>query len=212
MELSNLISNWSKAQKAGAVLPCPRCGKDMADELSHNAMSRRADIFVCSTCGMEEALCDMGHRTDKLEEWFISRAILKNPDVRKSDSTYKIRVQKDIILKNEDIDDIMCTALEGGITYWCCKAEVIEDKYFGEYASDQISRGGSLRLYDAEEDEIYDLTLEKFLKGFALACEIGAADNEGWFHDDGSVDAGMIDANGADVIIQYALFGEIVFG
>ena len=58
----------------------------------------------------------------------------------------------------------MCTALEGGINYWCCKAEVVGE-YLGEYASEQISRGGELKLYDAEEDEVYTLTLDKLLKG-----------------------------------------------
>ena len=43
----------------------------------------------------------------------------------------------------------MATALDGGITYWCNKAEVIGG-YLGEYASDQISRGGKLKLYDYE--------------------------------------------------------------
>ena len=74
-------------------------------------------------------------------------------------------------VRNEDIDDIMVSALEGGINYWCRKAEV-KGGYLGEYASDQISRGGELILHDTED----------------------------------------IDAEDADCIIQYALFGDVIYG
>jgi len=76
----------------------------------------------------------------------------------------KMKVEFEVVVTNEDIDDIMCSALEGGINYWCCKAEVIGE-YLGEYGSEQISRGGMLKLHDLEEDAVYELTKEKFLKG-----------------------------------------------
>ena len=46
----------------------------------------------------------------------------------------------------QDIDDIMCTALDGGITGWCRAAKPV-GKRLGEYAHEQIARGGSLMLY-----------------------------------------------------------------
>lgn len=33
-----------------------------------------------------------------------------------------VSVTLEIVLTQEDIDDIMCGALEGGITYWCDEA------------------------------------------------------------------------------------------
>lgn len=114
------------------------------------------------------------------------------------------------MLTDEDIDDIMVCALEGGINYWCCAAEVVGD-YLGEYASEQISRGGTLKLYDIEdEDEVYELDLGKFLNGFKLWIENGY-DNCGALQQDGTVDCCYIDAACADEIIQLALFEEIVF-
>ena len=113
-------------------------------------------------------------------------------------------------LTEKDIDDIMCCALEGGINYWCCDAEVVGE-YLGEYGSEQISRGGKLKLYDAESDDVWELTLEKFLKGFKLWVENGR-DEYGALKSDGGVDAGEIDAACADEIIQFALFDEIIFG
>ena len=108
-----------------------------------------------------------------------------------------------------DIDDIMCTALEGGITSWCRAAKPV-GKMLGEYGHEQIARGGSLMLYDAESSDKWELTLDKFLRGLALAIESGAAvtiDAES-----GYIDTSDVDAECADMIIQFALFGDLVFG
>ena len=83
-----------------------------------------------------------------------------------------VSVTLEIVLTQEDIDDIMCGALEGGITYWCDEAKVVGD-YLGEYGSEQIARGGKLRLhlpepFDKDETEYYELDLEKFKKGVEL--------------------------------------------
>ncbi len=50
-------------------------------------------------------------------------------------------------ISTEDIDDIVTTALED-TCYWCKRAEV-KGKYLGEFASEQISRGGILVLHDS---------------------------------------------------------------
>ena len=131
-------------------------------------------------------------------------------NVKKNGRYYHLSIERTIKLSDQDIDDIMAGALEGGINYWCCKAEVIEDEYLGEYASEQISRGGSLRLYDSEEDETYDLTLEKLITGFVAACKAGYGYD--WFDNKGCVDTCNIDADAADTIVQFALFGELVYG
>lgn len=101
----------------------------------------------------------------------------------------------------EDIDDIMVSALEGGITYWCGRCEVVGE-YLGEYASEQLSRGGKLILHDTEDDEeTWELDLEKLQKGIKRAIEEDAWDG----------DMNNYDEVTADIIVQYALFDEIVF-
>lgn len=116
-----------------------------------------------------------------------------------------------VTISNDDIDDIMSAALDGGITYWCNRAEVIEDSYFGEYSSDQISRDGSLRLYDSETEDVYVLTKEKFLSGFKTAYEAGYINYIDAL-DGGKVDASELDAADADAIVQCALFGDVIYG
>lgn len=124
-----------------------------------------------------------------------------------NEKKYTVRPQIDVNLSQQDIDDIMAVAMEGGICYWCRKAEVVGE-YLGEYASDQISRGGALILHDAESAQTWELTLEKFLNGVKLYFEQGCHVNV----EDNAIDTCDIDANDADCIIQFAVFGEVVFG
>ena len=122
---------------------------------------------------------------------------------------HAVSVAFSFVVSDEDIDDIMSAALDGGITYWCGRAEVVGE-YLGEYASEQISRGGTLKLYDIEDPKtVYELTLDKFLNGLRLWIE-----NERAFQltEAGRLDVGQIDAAAADTIIQYALFCDVIYG
>lgn len=118
------------------------------------------------------------------------------------------------LIENQDIDDIMVSVLEGGINYWCDEATVVGD-YLWEYASGQISRGGMLKLHAEEDDEWFVLTKAKFLSGLEAVLSdkstknaIVEVDEEGVRR----VDPGNVDGPLADLIVQFALFGEIVYG
>ena len=123
---------------------------------------------------------------------------------------FEVKVEIRVELTQQDIDDIMVAALEGGINYWCDEAAVEGGEYLGKYASDQISRGGTLLPHDTDEDAYRKLDLEKFLKGFKLWLENGG-DQYGAVQGH-EVDCCNIDAGCADEIVQYALFGEVVYG
>ena len=123
---------------------------------------------------------------------------------------FEVKVEIRVELTQQDIDDIMVAALEGGINYWCDEAAVEGGEYLGKYASDQISRGGTLLLHDTDEDAYRKLDLEKFLKGFKLWLENGG-DQYGAVEGH-EVDCCNIEAGCADEIVQYALFGEVVYG
>ena len=126
--------------------------------------------------------------------------------------TVVLKLELEVVVTQEDIDDIMAGALEGGINYWCGEAEVVGN-YLGEYASEQISRGGQLILYDIEEDETYTLDREKFMKGLKMYFEkphpyniLEEIDNKL------RIDTCNADDTVCDMIIQYALFDDIVLG
>ena len=224
MNITTLIENWAKAQNAGANLPCPRCGNhNMRVPSTHNCLSRRADVYVCEHCGAVEALEDSltpRHLRDdaaSLNSWYIAVHLRDCAQVKQEGEIYLLEARTRIRISPQTIDDIMCTALEGGINYWCGCAEVVEEeevdgttrkKYLGDYASDQISRGGSLRLHDKESGETEVLTLDKFLDGIKIAVEKGYAN--GWLCD-GYVNPYYVDASDADKILQFAIFGDITY-
>lgn len=127
-----------------------------------------------------------------------------------SEKKFEVVAEIRASLTQEDIDDIMVSALEGGINYWCSEAEVVEDKRRADWGHEQIARGGALILHDTESDDKWELTLEKFLNGVKLWLQNGD-DRYGALQGDGTLDTGEIDGEMADMIVQYALFGEIVF-
>lgn len=119
-----------------------------------------------------------------------------------------IEVRKKIELNQDVVDDLMVTALEGGINYWCGRAYCMDEKWKEDckWLSQALSRGYSLWLVDAEdESEEWELTLDKFKKGIEMWIE-----NEcgGYW----SGDPGEIDGDAIDLIIQYAVMGRIIFG
>ena len=123
---------------------------------------------------------------------------------------FEVKAEINVTLTQEDIDDIMCSALEGGICYWASEAEVVEDKRCADWGHEQIARGGALILHDAESSDKWELTLEKFLNGFKLWLE-NNGDRYGAVYC-GKVVTSEIDGEMADMIVQYAIFGQLMFG
>lgn len=123
---------------------------------------------------------------------------------------FKIEITTQLTVTQENIDDIITTAFEGGINYWCKKAEVVGE-YLGEYASEQIARGGTVLLYDIENDDVYELTLEKVLSGIKLAYSGHYFSDYEWCNGE-TIDTYNVDAMVADAIIQLALFDDVIFG
>ena len=119
--------------------------------------------------------------------------------------------ETEVEITSEDIDDIMVGALEGGIIYWCRKVEVIGE-YLGEYASDQISRGGELKFYCVDERDPYVLTRDKLLNGVEKLIENGSKELLENGEETFRISMYQLDACACDAIIQYALFDEIVYG
>jgi hypothetical protein len=111
---------------------------------------------------------------------------------------------------NQELSDLLTTAFEGGINYWCKKVEIDlpplnAPKDF--YLSDVISYGGTLKLIDEDEDgesEFLILTAEKMIAGIEQYCKLNAVNLKDLldYHD----------AESADQIVQYALFNELIYG
>lgn len=120
-----------------------------------------------------------------------------------SDKSETLSVQANISIKltKQDIDDIMTTALEEGITHWCRIVQVVEDG-FGERVSDQISSGGKLRF-----NGTWELSLATLMDGIKMYIESDKCS----CIENGSINVKRINADDADRIVQYAVFGELIF-
>ena len=113
----------------------------------------------------------------------------------------KTFVLKPIEVTDEHLDNILVGAFEGGSNYWADKVEVKDDDYKGaEFASGVISKGGELYIYS--EGSKYILTKDNLING--LQTYLNESKHKNW------PDGG--DAQTDDLILQYALFEEVVYG
>lgn len=102
------------------------------------------------------------------------------------------------------IDDVLCSAFEGGSNYWISSIEELETRpSTAESISDVLSRGKVL-IINVVGDERYDLNVHMFIRG---AMEYARATGR-WV----LTEECDHDATDADCVLQYALFGEVVYG
>lgn len=129
-----------------------------------------------------------------------------------------------------DLQSITVGFWEGGSVYWIKLAEIhhpiLTKKPRGmatsEWAFDALLNGGSIDFTPCdtveEEGEKFSLTMEKYRAGLQMFIEKRMKERYPVSHapppiiTGGILDAGNVDANDADTILQYALFKEGVFG
>lgn len=69
----DVVIRFAKIQReCMSCFKCPRCGRNtMKPNLYMNALSRRAEIYICSDCGSAEALADYFEVVDDVANWNI---------------------------------------------------------------------------------------------------------------------------------------------
>lgn len=151
---------------------------------------------IYSSAVLEEAVCEVSY----------SNSIYKKDNIqyvlRDTTQTFSITTSVSI----ETLEDIVVTALEGGVGYWSVLDNSTKpwEKYnfcdlpTSQAAFELLYNGETLKFYDVEDNtEVWQLTWKNLLKGVEMF---------------GGVKEEDIDAEVADQIIQYALFGKVVFG
>lgn len=145
-----------------------------------------------------------------------------------------------------EFEDILCTALEGGIGHWACldngtdawkraRAELAEELKGAEREWDRVpsysqvavrvlQSGDPVLFADAEDDDCVPEELEWQLTAPSLVAaaarfqaertaELRKRNGPLAFYDLAeALDSGDFDADDADTVIQYALFGELIYG
>ena len=125
----------------------------------------------------------------------------------------KYTFTKTFTFDEQDLVDIISSAIYD-IGYWACidndtdvwnktSDSLDDDHTFEDVFFEILKNKQEVCLIDVEDDEeVWELTLDKLLHGMQLAI-----DNNYW---DGDIDS--LDGQVGDIIFQYALFEEIVFG
>ena len=109
-----------------------------------------------------------------------------------------------------EVESVIVGAFEGGSNYWLGldnSTDIWEKKPKGvplsTWATQMLLEGETLNFYGVEEDEEkWTLTLEQLINGFKLNAEERPHDS--------NVEEG--DAITCDCIIQYGIFGKLVYG
>lgn len=112
---------------------------------------------------------------------------------------------------DDDLENIIVTALEGGIGYWACldnTGEEWDEKPGGvatsEWAWKILKNHGQLHFIDEEDDDAdYFMDLASLFNGIRLCIQ-----RKDWYG--GRME--VLDAALADMIVQYAIFGTVIYG
>ena len=111
-------------------------------------------------------------------------------------------VVKAIEVTDDHLDSILVGCFEGGSNYWINEVKVAKDDYKGKkYASECVAAGGEVWIY-ADGGGQTLLTKTRLING--LQQYINESKHKNW------PDGG--DAQTDDLILQYALFDEVVYG
>lgn len=132
----------------------------------------------------------------------------------------EINVSVPVELDDQFFEDIMVTSFEGGSNYWLETAEVVHPSAqrargvaLSVWAATALNAGGSVVI--GFEDEKKTLTQEMLVKGVELwIAKHPQAVSFVKDHKSGKrqIETCNVDADDADAILQYALFGELVYG
>jgi hypothetical protein len=130
-----------------------------------------------------------------------------------------------VSITDQNVQDIIDTASYGGITYWATQPTQAEFDALPEGKDFTIVEGveeppflGGERTVEAVHYLSKDDIRKAYRKLLDLDQKLVGREIHGYIidswrdRDENGIDAGHIDAGAADVIVQVACFGEIVYG
>lgn len=132
-----------------------------------------------------------------------------------------------ILVTDQDLADIITIAFYGGLN-WCERAYPKDGHWMGN-PGNHILNGGVIILCDIDGEEHYELNKFKLLRGITGLIEednwdlsqLGFKNEDAYYVDADNtqcvlraghcLETGDIDADIADLIVQYGIFGKQVF-
>ena len=126
-----------------------------------------------------------------------------------------LQLRDELRATDEMIENILCSAFEGGITYWAdnvsCKDNDDMKKVKGwkyEYLTKTKKKDAVMYIHDAETEEKHPITKKSIIDAlqkmdtpeYKYTKALGRILDETY------------DADDADIVVQTACFGEVVYG
>jgi hypothetical protein len=133
----------------------------------------------------------------------------------------KITINYEVELDDQFIEDLIVTVFEGGSNYWVDHVKINHpdgDKPKGEpgstWAASALNSGGNIVVFTKEEGDPDEFPPKVMTKEMLInGVEMWAKEfPERVSIENGTIDMGNTDAEDADMIFQYALFDEVIFG
>ena len=122
---------------------------------------------------------------------------------------HEIRVANKHFYTDDDMENIIVTAIEGGIGYWACLDNTGADWDSKEkgipvsvWCWKLLKEGKTLHFLEEEGDDEFYFSMESLYRGIGLAIQ------EGYW----SGDPYDLDGDSADAVFQLGLFEELVYG
>jgi len=127
--------------------------------------------------------------------------------------TDKLTVQTTIDVDFRDIANLLCSAFEGGSSYWAEISDYTHPRniwpweagHLYPYVQYPLSEGGAVIVSDTEDDKIYTLDLAAIQRGIQAMATIAPRHFADLINEN-------IDSETGDVFLQCCVFGEIVYG
>jgi hypothetical protein len=135
--------------------------------------------------------------------------------VEKTMGDFKFTVNVPVALDGKFIEGVLVGAFEGGSNYWIAHrgVKITKDVEIARYASEVVALGGEIEITDGEEEDeegnpvVYTLTRDKMVEGYTKYVA--------WCIEKGrniQTPENTIDACEDDIILQFALFGDVIYG
>lgn len=140
---------------------------------------------------------------------------------------YNKIIEMNVKFDDEFLENILITAFEGGSNYWINSIDISnpngsiepKDVATSEWAFDALKCGGFVDIDHGDylnggEKEINRINLSDLIHGvnkFVNNYTMKLSDTD-IFDNEFALDAGQFDADMADQILQYAVFGDVIYG
>jgi hypothetical protein len=141
--------------------------------------------------------------------------LMKDPSRVMAPSTMRTIKIGPLAISDEALDSIIEQA-GYGIGYWAeaAQADVHTKTYtvYEQEPQDDDNKGVYTITFDKLHETYWRIVAGEFSMGYQVRSYFLKAALDGAAEDNGDIDAGHIDSEAADVLVQIAAFGEIVYG